>query len=69
MRKLGVSRDEIQPETSFDNDLFFDDKDWTCFLFFIESRFDISLQPEEEQQLNSVGNTIETVSRHLHQAS
>ncbi len=67
LRKLGVNRDEITPETQFQNDLFFDESDWNCFLFFIESRFNISLSNEEEKQLYTIGNSIDIIDRHLHQ--
>lgn len=67
LRKLGVDRDEIKPETQFQNDLFFDEIDWNCFLFFVESKFDISISNEEEVQLQTIGNSIDIIDRHLHQ--
>jgi len=66
LRKLGVQRDEITPETQFKNDLFFDDIDWNCFLFFIESKFKISITKEEELKLQTIGNSIDVIDRHLH---
>lgn len=68
LRKLGVNRDDIRPETQFQNDLFFDDTDWNCFLFFVESKFNISISNEEEIQLQTIGNSIDIIDRHLHQA-
>jgi len=65
LRKLGVNRDEIYPEAKFNTDYFFDDKDWNCFLFFIESKFDISITDEEQKELVSVGNTIDFVDKHI----
>lgn len=67
LRKLGVNRDEIKPETQFQNDLFFDEYDWNCFLFFVESKFNISISNEEETQLQTIGNSIDIIDRHLHQ--
>ncbi len=65
LRKLGVKRDEIYPEVSFEKDLFFDEQDWTCFLFFIESKFDISIDDEEIVGLTNLESSIKTVNRHL----
>lgn len=66
LRKLGVDRDDIQPETQFKNDLFFDDMDMTCFLFFVESKFNISISDEETNQLKTIENSISVVDHHLH---
>jgi acyl carrier protein len=67
LRKLGVNRDEIKPETQFQNDLFFDEIDWNCFLFFVESKFNISISNDEEGQLQTIENSIDIIDRHLHQ--
>lgn len=65
LRKLGVSRDEIRPDASFETDLFFDEKDWLCFHFFVESKFNISIEEEELMQLTNLESSISTVNRHL----
>ncbi len=67
LRKLGVTRDEIQPETQFKNDLFFDDTDWNFFLFFVENKFNISISDEEQMQFRTIGNTIDILDQHLQQ--
>lgn len=65
LRKLGVKRDEINPEVSFKTDLFFDDNDWLCFLFFVESRFDISIDDQELDSFTNIEASIKTVNRYL----
>lgn len=65
LRKLGLQRDEIYPEASFDSDLFFDDKDWLCFQFFVESKFNISIDADELMQLTNLESSIATVNHHL----
>ncbi len=65
LRKLGIKRDEIYPEVSFEKDLFFDEQDWTCFLFFIESKFDISIKDDEIGNITNFESSINTVNRHL----
>lgn len=66
LRKLGVNRDEIYPEAKFSTDYFFDDIDWNCFLFFIESKFNISITDDEQKELVTVANTIDIVDKHIH---
>ncbi|HAM99080.1 MAG TPA: acyl carrier protein [Marinilabiliales bacterium] len=66
LRKLGVNREEIYPEAKFNTDYFFDDMDWNCFLFFIESKFNISISDDEQKELVTVANTIDIVDRHVH---
>ncbi len=65
LRKVGVSRQSITPEASFSNDFFFDDVDWKCFLCFLEEQFHIEINDDEAQQLVTVENTIDLVSKHL----
>ena len=66
LRKLGVTREDIKPETQFDNDLFFDKNDWNCFMFFVESKFNIAISEEEEIKFQTIGNSISIVNKHLH---
>ena len=68
LRKLGVTREDIKPETQFKNDLFFDETDWTCFMFFVESKFNIAISDEEQVQFQTIGNSINIVNKHLHHA-
>lgn len=65
LRRLGVNRQNIYSEASFTKDLFFDEDDWNCFLFFIEERFNIQINDEEAVNLVTVGNTVDLVNRHL----
>lgn len=65
LRKVGVNRNDIMPEASFSNDLFFDDIDWKCFLCFVEEQFHIIINDDEARQMVTVENCIELVSRHL----
>ncbi len=63
LRKLGAKREEITPETLLKKLIAFDEQEWTFFLFFLESRFNISINNEEEQKLVTIENTIDIVSR------
>ncbi len=66
LRKLGVNRDEIYPEAKFKTDYFFDDVDWNCFLFFVESKFNISITDDDQKEMVTLANTIDVVDRHMH---
>lgn len=65
LRKLGVTREDIKPETQFKNDLFFDETDWNCFMFFVESKFNIAISNEEEIEFQTIENSINIVNKHL----
>lgn len=64
LRKLGADRDEIIPEAVLKTDLFFDETDQTCLLFFIESNFDIEISPKEELDIRTVNDLVEIIWQH-----
>ncbi len=61
LRKMGAEREEIMPDARLMHNLLFDEQDWECFLFFVETHFNIQIPKEEEQKLVTVANTIELV--------
>ncbi len=65
LRKLGVQRDEIKLETSFNRDLFFDEKDWLCFLFLVESNMNIDLNDKMAKNMNTVGDALAMVKQQV----
>jgi len=58
LRKTGVQKNQITPNSSFTNDLRFDATDWQIFAFYLEGIFNISINDEELVNFNTVGNTI-----------
>ncbi len=67
LRKVGVNREYIKPENSFNRDLFFDEKDWICFLFLLESGMNISLHDNMVKKMNTIGdaiNIVNNISKH-----
>jgi acyl carrier protein len=66
LRKLGVQRDEISPETSFTKDLFFDDRDWQCFLFLLESNMQVDLNEAVVTNINTVGDAAMVLKQQKH---
>lgn len=63
LRKTGVPRELIRENADLQEELFLDELDKTCFLFYLESKFDVSIPNEELPSLKSVGSTIDYLSR------
>lgn len=68
LRRLGADRNEILPQSELSHLIEFDQTEWTCFMFFIESKFDISILLKEERQLVSVEDTMNLVHQKLEAA-
>ena len=58
IRQTGIPRNLINDKASFTDDLFMDDIDMACFLFYLETRFKVEVKNDELPKLNSVGSTI-----------
>lgn len=63
LRKTGVRRERIKPDASFNDDLNFDQLDWTLFVYYLEGFFKIKLEDQEILDLSFVNDTLEMVSR------
>ena len=61
LRKTGVPRNEIELDASFNEDLNFDQLDWTLFIFYLENTFNISVNDEEISRLCQVRDSLELV--------
>lgn len=57
-RRMGVHREELSLNTNLNSDLFFDSNDMNIFLFFLETKFKISITDPEIPQLQTVNNAI-----------
>lgn len=67
LRRFGALREEIKPSSNL-SDLFeIDDVEWNCFMFFLESKFNVSIRPDEEVKLVTVNQTIELLKNKLHE--
>lgn len=58
LRKMGLDRKEIQVDLAIKRDYFSDSLDWTCFLFFLESKFNLQILPSDEKYLETVNGVI-----------
>jgi acyl carrier protein len=64
LRKTGVRRDLIEENATLRNDLLVDDVDMTCFLYYLETNFNVDVPNDEINQLASVKSTIDYLQRH-----
>jgi acyl carrier protein len=64
LRKTGVPRDLIAEDAELRDELLLDDIDMTCFLYYLETKFDVDVKNEEIGQLISVKSTIDYLQRH-----
>lgn len=64
LRKTGVPKEMINEEASLRDELFLDDLEMNCFLFYLETKFEVAIKNEELPQLNSVKSTIDFLQKH-----
>ncbi|MGQ1787878.1 MULTISPECIES: acyl carrier protein [unclassified Saccharicrinis] len=64
LRKTGVPRNKIVEDAALTEELLMDEVDLTCFLFLLETKFEVEIENSELPMLNSVGSTIEYLQKH-----
>ena len=64
LRKTGVPRNKIVEDAALTEELLVDEVDLTCFLFLLETKFEVEIENSELSMLNSVGSTIEYLQKH-----
>lgn len=63
LRKTGVQKQKIKLNSSFSDDLRFDNVDWSIFAYYLEGVFDISINDDELDKLQNVQNTIQFLGK------
>jgi acyl carrier protein len=63
--QLGVDESEITRETSFVNDLNADSLDTVELVMEFEDAFDLSIPDEDAEKIQTVGQAIEHIEKHL----
>ncbi len=63
LRKTGVPKRNIRPDSTYNNDLRFDATDWSVFAYFLEGIFNISIKDEELVKLDNVEKTIQYLGK------
>jgi len=63
-RKTGVPKELINENATLNEDLFIDENDMTCFLYYLETNFDVNIKNDEVSRLVSVKDTIDFLQTH-----
>ena len=63
--QLGVSEDEIRPESKFIEDLGADSLDIVELIMAMEEEFETEIPDEEAENIRTVGDATKFVSAHL----
>jgi acyl carrier protein len=63
VEKLGVDESDITREASFTNDLGADSLDTVELIMEFEKEFDITIPDEDAEQIGTVGDAVDYVSR------
>lgn len=61
--QLGVSKDQVKPETSFVNDLGADSLDTVELVMELEEEFDINIPDDVAEKIQTVGQAIEHIEK------
>lgn len=61
--QLGVSKEQITPETSYINDLGADSLDMVELVMELEEEFDINVPDDAADKIQTVGQTIEYIEK------
>jgi acyl carrier protein len=64
--QMGVSKDQVNRETSFVNDLGADSLDTVELVMEFEEEFDITIPDEEAEKIQTVGQAIDYIEGHTH---
>ncbi len=59
LRKTGVPRNRINEDATFSMDMLMDDIDMTCFLFYLETSFNLNIDNDALPRIISVRSTID----------
>jgi len=62
LRKTGVKRENIQLESSFEDDLHFDELDWTLYVYYLEGFFRIRLSDRDISKMRFVDDTLKVLN-------
>ena len=61
--QLGVSKDQVTPETSFVNDLGADSLDTVELVMELEEEFDINIPDDAAEKIQTVGQAIDYIEK------
>ncbi|MBN1819561.1 MAG: acyl carrier protein [Prolixibacteraceae bacterium] len=58
LRKTGVKKEDILLNASYNDDLAFDNTDWSIFTYYLERIFKINLDDKELEKMKSINDTL-----------
>ena len=61
--QLGVSKDQVSPETSFVNDLGADSLDTVELVIELEEEFDINIPDDAAEKIQTVGEAVDYIEK------
>jgi acyl carrier protein len=61
--QLGVSKDQITPETNFVNDLGADSLDQVELVMELEEEFDVNIPDDAAEKIQTVGQAVEYIEK------
>ena len=61
--QLGVSKDQITPETNFVNDLGADSLDQVELVMELEEEFDINIPDDVAEKIQTVGQAVDHINK------
>lgn len=63
--QMGVSKEQVTPETSFVNDLGADSLDTVEMVMELEEEFDITIPDEDAEQIQTVGQAVKYIEERI----
>lgn len=64
-RNMDFDRQQIDPQASLKEDLAFGQFEWTCFLYYLEARFNVKIGDDEVDNLRTVEDTVRLIEEKL----
>lgn len=58
LRKTGVQKEDISPGASYQDDLYFDNVDWSIFTYYLENIFKKNFDDEDLNKFNNINDTL-----------
>ncbi len=62
---LSISNEQIRMDASFVDDFDFEESQFDCLAFYIETYFKIKIKKEEYTELHTIGSAMDFVKRKL----
>ena len=68
LKYMGIPKEQVKMNTSFERDLDFNEFQFSCLGFYIESYFKINIFPEDYCNLDTIGNAMNFIKSRIEDA-